>query len=78
MEARKEDSRKRKSAAGSSATPIAFKAYEFDAHGVEMNQFYASDAVVTGGATSGAFDARPGAGLSALVVPGRATAACVA
>ena len=26
---------------------IAFKAYEFDAHGVEMNQFYVSDAIVT-------------------------------
>ncbi|MEL7093056.1 MAG: FAD-dependent monooxygenase [Pseudomonadota bacterium] len=28
---------------------IAFKKYEFDAHGVEMNQRYASDAIVTDG-----------------------------
>ena len=28
---------------------IAFKVYEFDAHGVEMNQRYRSDAVVTDG-----------------------------
>src|SRR5260370_17298390 len=28
---------------------IAFKVYEFDAHGVEMNQRYRSDAIVTDG-----------------------------
>lgn len=28
---------------------IAFKSYEFDAHGIEMNQRYASDAIVTDG-----------------------------
>lgn len=35
---------------------IAFKVYEFDAHGVEMNQRYRSNAVVTGGQTEPAFD----------------------
>ena len=35
---------------------IAFKKYEFDAHGVEMNQRYRSDAVVTDGQTEPAFD----------------------
>ena len=35
---------------------IAFKKYEFDAHGVEMNQRYRSDAVVTDGQIEPAFD----------------------
>ncbi|WP_187971990.1 FAD-dependent oxidoreductase [Aquibium microcysteis] len=35
---------------------IAFKVYEFDAHGVEMNQRYVSDAVVTDGAAEPAFE----------------------
>jgi len=35
---------------------IAFKKYEFDAHGVEMNQRYASEAVVTDGQPEPAFD----------------------
>ncbi|MEC9342556.1 MAG: FAD-dependent monooxygenase [Pseudomonadota bacterium] len=35
---------------------IAFKAYEFDAHGVEMNQRYASDAIVTDGQAEPAFE----------------------
>jgi 2,4-dichlorophenol 6-monooxygenase len=34
---------------------IAFKVYEFDAHGVEMNQRYRSDAVVTDGRPEPAF-----------------------
>jgi len=34
---------------------IAFKKYEFDAHGVEMNQRYRSDAIVTDGAPAPAF-----------------------
>ena len=34
----------------------AFKKYEFDAHGVEMNQRYRSDAVVTDGQMEPAFD----------------------
>jgi len=35
---------------------IAFKIYEFDAHGVEMNQRYASDAIVTDGQPEPAFE----------------------
>ncbi|MEL7299173.1 MAG: FAD-dependent monooxygenase [Pseudomonadota bacterium] len=35
---------------------IAFKKYEFDAHGVEMNQRYSSTAVVTDGQVEPAFD----------------------
>ncbi|KII15942.1 FAD-dependent monooxygenase [Phaeobacter sp. S60] len=35
---------------------IAFKKYEFDAHGVEMNQRYKSDAVVTDGQMEPAFE----------------------
>lgn len=35
---------------------IAFKVYEFDAHGVEMNQRYRSDAVVTDGQPEPAFE----------------------
>ncbi|MEL6450686.1 MAG: FAD-dependent monooxygenase [Pseudomonadota bacterium] len=35
---------------------IAFKKYEFDAHGVEMNQRYSSNAVVTDGQIEPAFD----------------------
>ena len=35
---------------------IAFKVYEFDAHGVEMNQRYASDAIVTDGQPEPTFE----------------------
>ncbi|MDO9307247.1 MAG: FAD-dependent monooxygenase, partial [Mesorhizobium sp.] len=35
---------------------IAFKVYEFDAHGVEMNQRYKSDAVMTDGQPEPAFE----------------------
>ncbi|MEM6636749.1 MAG: FAD-dependent monooxygenase [Pseudomonadota bacterium] len=35
---------------------IAFKKYEFDAHGVEMNQRYASDAIFTDSATGPSFE----------------------
>ena len=38
---------------------IAFKKYEFDAHGVEMNQRYRSTAVVTDGQMEPAFDDEP-------------------
>ncbi len=38
---------------------IAFKKYEFDAHGVEMNQRYRSDAVVTDGQIEPAFELDP-------------------
>jgi 2,4-dichlorophenol 6-monooxygenase len=35
---------------------MAFKKYEFDAHGIEMNQRYASDAIVTDGQIEPAFE----------------------
>lgn len=38
---------------------IAFKKYEFDAHGVEMNQRYRSDAIVTDGAPEPEFTQDP-------------------
>lgn len=38
---------------------IAFKIYEFDAHGVEMNQRYRSDAIVTDGQLEPAFEKDP-------------------
>ncbi len=38
---------------------IAFKVYEFDAHGVEMNQRYSSSAVVTDGQPEPAFEQDP-------------------
>jgi 2,4-dichlorophenol 6-monooxygenase len=38
---------------------IAAKVYEFDAHGVEMNQRYHSNAIVTDGQTEPAFDRDP-------------------
>lgn len=38
---------------------IAYKKYEFDAHGVEMNQRYSSDAIVTDGQIEPAFDIDP-------------------
>jgi len=38
---------------------IAFKKYEFDAHGVEMNQRYRSSAIVTDGQPEPAFDKDP-------------------
>ena len=46
MEARKQDTPQAKERRRQLREAIAFKVYEFDAHGVEMNQFYASDAVV--------------------------------
>ncbi|MBA4863165.1 FAD-dependent monooxygenase [Streptomyces sp. PSKA54] len=38
---------------------IAFKVYEFNAHGVEMNQRYASDAIVPDGTEDPGFDRDP-------------------
>ena len=45
MEARKQDTPESQERRRKLREAIAFKAYEFDAHGVEMNQFYVSDAV---------------------------------
>ena len=38
---------------------IAYKVYEFDAHGVEMNQRYRSNAIVTDGQPEPAFTKDP-------------------
>ena len=56
---------------------IAFKVYEFDAHGVEMNQRYRSDAVVTDGAGAGLRAGRRAA-LPADDLARRPAAACLA
>jgi 2,4-dichlorophenol 6-monooxygenase len=46
MQTRKEDTSEAKARRKALREAIAFKVYEFDAHGVDMNQRYASDAVV--------------------------------
>jgi 2,4-dichlorophenol 6-monooxygenase len=48
METRKEDTAEAKERRRKLRDAIAYKRYEFDAHGVEMNQFYESDAIVRG------------------------------
>jgi 2,4-dichlorophenol 6-monooxygenase len=48
MEARKEDTPEAKERRHKLRAAIAYKRYEFDAHGVEMNQFYVSSAIVCG------------------------------
>jgi 2,4-dichlorophenol 6-monooxygenase len=48
MEARKEDTPESKERRRKLRDAIAYKQYEFDAHGVEMNQFYVSSAIVCG------------------------------
>ena len=57
---------------------IAFKVYEFDAHGVEMNQRYSSDAVVTDGQMEPAFERDARTPLPADHLARRAPAACLA
>lgn len=49
MEARKEPTPEAQERRRSLREAIAYKVYEFDAHGVEMNQRYKSDAVITDG-----------------------------
>ena len=56
---------------------IAFKKYEFDAHGVEMNQRYASGAVVTDGQPHPAFDKDPELHYQPTTWPGARLAACL-
>ena len=48
MEARKQDTADAQERRRKLRAAIAFKVYEFDAHGVDMNQRYTSDAVVMG------------------------------
>ena len=57
--------RKPRSSAGKIREAIAFKVYEFDAHGVEMNQRYSSDAIVTDGQPEPAFEQGPRTALPA-------------
>ena len=59
MEARKEDSAESKVRRRKLREAIAYKVYEFDAHGVEMNQFYESDAVVAGAGDDRCVEADP-------------------
>ncbi|RST84573.1 2,4-dichlorophenol 6-monooxygenase [Aquibium carbonis] len=49
MDARCDDTAEAEAQREAIRQAIAFKVYEFDAHGVEMNQRYASDAIVTDG-----------------------------
>ncbi len=56
---------------------IAFKNYEFDAHGVEMNQRYNSDAIVTDGQAEPAFEKDAELHYHADHLAGRAPAACL-
>lgn len=55
MESRKEDTDEGRRRRKALRDAIAFKRYEFDAHGVEMNQRYESPAVVAGNAQPPAF-----------------------
>jgi 2,4-dichlorophenol 6-monooxygenase len=55
MEARKADTAEAQERRGRLREAIAGKVYEFDAHGVEMNQRYVSDAVAMGAGDSHAF-----------------------
>ena len=55
MDARCDDTEEAERQRDAIRKAIAFKVYEFDAHGVEMNQRYRSDAVVTDGQPEPAF-----------------------
>ena len=59
MSARKADTPEAQERRKKLREAIAFKVYEFDAHGVEMNQRYASDAVAMGEGDSHAFAEDP-------------------
>ncbi|MGI9355868.1 MAG: FAD-dependent monooxygenase, partial [Rhizobiaceae bacterium] len=56
MDARVDDTDAAEQQRKAVADAIAFKKYEFDAHGVEMNQRYNSDAVVSDGSDEPPFD----------------------
>lgn len=55
MADRKKDGAKAEKQREALRRAVAFKVYEFDAHGVEMNQRYRSDAIVTDGQAEPAF-----------------------
>lgn len=55
MDARCDDTEEAETQREEIRKAIAFKAYEFDAHGVEMNQRYVSDAIVADGTPEPAF-----------------------
>ncbi|HWK67980.1 MAG TPA: FAD-dependent monooxygenase [Rhizobiaceae bacterium] len=59
MDRRCEDTPAAESQRAALREAIAFKVYEFDAHGVEMNQRYRSSAVVTDGQSEPAFTQDP-------------------
>ena len=59
MESRKEDTPVARERRKKLREAIAYKVYEFDAHGVEMNQRYTSDAVVPDGSPAPAFTEDP-------------------
>ncbi|MDN2580672.1 FAD-dependent monooxygenase [Aquibium sp. ELW1220] len=56
MDARCDDTAEAEEQRAAIRKAIAFKVYEFDAHGVEMNQRYASDAIMTDGQPEPAFE----------------------
>jgi 2,4-dichlorophenol 6-monooxygenase len=70
MEARKADSADAQERRKKLREAIALKVYEFDAHGVEMNQRYVSDAVVMGEGDSHEFTENPELIYQLACVPG--------
>jgi 2,4-dichlorophenol 6-monooxygenase len=70
MESRKEDTPVARERRKKLREAIAYKVYEFDAHGVEMNQRYVSDAVVPDGSPAPAFTEDPELYYQATTWPG--------
>lgn len=59
MDARAENTKQAEAQRAALNKAIAFKKYEFDCHGVEMNQRYRSEAIVTDGQLEPAFEMNP-------------------
>jgi 2,4-dichlorophenol 6-monooxygenase len=70
MESRKEDTPVARERRKKLREAIGYKVYEFDAHGVEMNQRYVSDAVVPVGSPAPAFTEDPELYYQATTWPG--------
>lgn len=70
MEARKENTEEGRQRRKALRDAIAYKVYEFDAHGVEMNQRYESAAVVSDGAPVPGFTEDPELYYQATTYPG--------